>query len=134
MSDSHAHASSVAPPNTHGHHDDAAHVQAHVNTYLKIGGLLVLFTVITVWLSYFDFGVIFGAPPGDKKWNIIVALIVATFKVSLVAAYFMHLKEEKATIWRFLIVTVFFVSGLFFLTLLHEKDPIQGTNYSQHDN
>lgn len=112
------HASTVAPPNTHGAHDDAAHVQAHVRKYLTIGGILILCTGLTVWLAYWDFG--------SRHNNFIIAMIVASFKVTLVGAYFMHLKEERITIWRFLIFTTIFVLGLFFLTLLHEADPIQG--------
>ena len=54
-------------------------------------------------------------------------MIVATFKAGLVAAIFMHLKGERATIWRFLIFTAIFAAGLFLLTWLHEADPIQGT-------
>jgi caa(3)-type oxidase subunit IV len=115
----------VAPPNTHGAHDDAAHVAAHVRKYLFIGALLVLFTGITVALSYVNFG--------GHRINIAVALLVATFKVGLVAAYFMHLKEEKITIWRFLIFTCFFVAGLFFLTLLHQEDPIMGRAHKTDD-
>jgi cytochrome c oxidase subunit 4 len=108
----------VAPPHTHGAHDDAAHVAAHVRKYLMIGLILVIFTGITVGLSYMNFG--------SRHNNILIAMLVATFKVTLVGAYFMHLKEEKITIWRFLIFTTIFVLGLFFLTLLHEADPIRG--------
>jgi cytochrome c oxidase subunit 4 len=123
----------VAPPNTHGAHDDAAHVQAHVLKYLKIGLILILCTGLTVGLAYVNFG--------SRHNNFIIAMIVATFKVTLVGAYFMHLKEERITIWRFLIFTAFFVLGLFFLTFLHEQDPIngrahhpndQGTYYNEH--
>lgn len=115
----------MAPAHSHGAHDDAAHVAAHVKKYLMIGAALIVLTVVTVGLSYVDFG--------SHHNNIIVALLVATFKVCLVAAYFMHLKGERATIWRFLFFTAIFVCGLFFLTLLHESDPIIGTNYNHHE-
>ena len=59
-------------------------------------------------------------------------MIVATIKVGFVAAIFMHLKGEKWTIWKFLLFTMFFVSGLFFLTLLHTADPIFGTTHNTH--
>jgi hypothetical protein len=56
-----------------------------------------------------------------------------------VAAIFMHLKGEKAMIWKFLFFTMFFVAGLFLLTLLHYADPIGGhageffsTTHTQH--
>ncbi len=81
-----------------------------------VGGLLLLFTAITVALSYVDFG--------TQKANMAVGMLVATFKAGLVAAIFMHLSAEKQLIYRILIFTVFFVLGLFWLTYLHWYDPI----------
>ena len=52
-----------------------------------VGATLLLFTGITVALSYVDFG--------TQKANIAVAMLVATFKAGLVAAIFMHLSAEK---------------------------------------
>jgi caa(3)-type oxidase subunit IV len=103
---------------------DAEHIAAHVGAYLKVGAALLVLTGVTVALSYVDFG--------SRSNNILVGMFVATFKASLVAAIFMHLKGEKATIWRFLFFTAFFAFGLFMLTLLHNSDPITGTNYSKH--
>lgn len=96
----------------------------HAVPYLIVGGVLLVFTLITVWLSYFDFG--------STKANVIIAMIVATFKVTLVGAIFMHLKEEKKTIWRPLFFTAFFVLGLFVLSLLHFYDPILGSVHNHH--
>src|SRR4051794_22955882 len=107
---SHDHAHSVAPPNTHGAHDDAAHVRAHLRKYKLVGLTLIAFTLGTVGLAYVPFH--------SHSTNILVGLLVATFKVCLVGAFFMHLLEERVTIWRFLIFTFIFVCGLFFLTLL----------------
>ena len=96
----------------HDHHD----VSKHVKKYLMVGALLMVFTIITVALSYFDFG--------SHKANIAVGMLVATFKAALVAAIFMHLSAEKQLIYRVLLFTVFFVLGLFWLTYLHWYDPI----------
>ncbi len=98
------------------HKTDAAHVNKHVTGYLIVGLALFACTALTVGLSYVDFG--------TGKANIIVAMIVATFKAGLVAAIFMHLLSERWTIYRFLILTVFFVTGLFLLTLLAYHNPI----------
>ena len=114
---------SVAHGGGHGH-DDAAHVAKHVKGYLLVGAILLAGTALTVYLSYVDFG--------SQEWNIIVAMIVATFKAGLVAAIFMHLKGERITIWRFLFFTAFFVFGLFMLTLFHYVDPITGTTHTHH--
>ncbi len=125
MADSHSHeAHAVVPPNSHGASHDAEHVAKHVKGYLLVGFALIVCTGITVGLSYVNFG--------SAKWNIIVAMILATFKAGLVAAIFMHLKGERITIWRFLIFTAIFVTGLFMLTFLHVSDPIMGTNWAVH--
>jgi caa(3)-type oxidase subunit IV len=112
------HDSHAAPHGDHAHHD------MHLGLYLGVGAFLLFATVVTVWLSYVDFG--------SHHANFVVAMIVATIKVGFVAAIFMHLKGEKWTIWKFLLFTVFFVTGLFMLTLLHYADPIFGTSHSIH--
>ncbi len=98
-------------------HDEQSHdVSKHVNAYLKVGATLLLFTGITVFLSYVNFG--------SMKANVAVAMLVATFKAGLVAAIFMHLNSEKKVIYRILIFTGFFVFALFWLTYLHWYNPI----------
>ena len=106
-----SHAAQVA------HDEHVAHdVSKHIRGYLLVGLTLIVFTAITVALSYFDFG--------TQKANVAVAMLVATFKAALVAAIFMHLSNEKRMIYRILIFTAFFVLGLFFLTYLAWYDPI----------
>jgi caa(3)-type oxidase subunit IV len=80
----------AAPEHSHApDHDVAHHVNAHVKGYILVGGLLIFCTALTVWLSFVNFG--------SQNANIIVAMILATFKVGCVAAIFMHLKSEKWT-------------------------------------
>ena len=99
------------------HDEHAAHdVSKHIRAYVLVGLTLIIFTGITVALSYVNFG--------TQKANVAVAMLVATFKAGLVAAIFMHLSSEKRMIYRILIFTVFFVLGLFFLTYLAWYDPI----------
>ena len=113
-------------------HEEYAHeVHAHVTKYLMVGGLLLAFTVITVALSYVDFGVVLShlfhtnlSEGQGRKANVTVALLVATFKAGLVAAIFMHLAAEKRLIYRVLIFTGFFVLGLFWLTYLAWYNPV----------
>lgn len=114
----------------HGHSDgDHEHtIMNHAKPYFLVGGILLFFTLVTVWLSYVDFDRLIGG----HGWNIIIAMVVATFKVSLVGAIFMHLKGEKKTIWRPLFFTAFFVTGLFLLTMLHFYDPIHTTHFNHH--
>ena len=112
----------------HGH--DAAHgsMFAHVKVYLIIGALLFIFTAITVGLSYVDFDHMLNSHGMNMK----IGLTVATFKVCLVGAWFMHLKQEKAVIWRPLLFTFFFVTALFLLFLLAHSDPIPGSVHWHH--
>jgi caa(3)-type oxidase subunit IV len=108
----------AAPEHSHApDHDVAHHVNAHVKGYILVGGLLIFCTALTVWLSFVNFG--------SQNANIIVAMILATFKVGCVAAIFMHLKSEKWTIYRILLITVLFAIGLFALTGLAFSDPIR---------
>jgi caa(3)-type oxidase subunit IV len=125
MSDPHTPATAEAHAAPHDHAHDIA---KHVKGYIMVGALLIAFTLITVILSYADFDKWFGG----HNWNIVIAMIVATFKAGLVAAIFMHLKQEKLTIWKFLLFTAFFCAGLFFLTMLHWVDPIYGTTRTHH--
>ncbi|MGB8355465.1 MAG: cytochrome C oxidase subunit IV family protein [Chthoniobacteraceae bacterium] len=103
----------------HGAHDD---VSKHVKLYVLVGATLLFCTGLTVALSYVNFNRWFGQ---GRDWNIVVAMILATFKAGLVAAIFMHLLHEKWTIYRFLLLTVFFVIGLFALSLLGFTDHIR---------
>lgn len=107
----------VVAAGDHDHDEHTAHdVSKHIRGYLMVGGTLLLFTGITVALSYVNFG--------TQKANVAVAMLVATFKAGLVAAIFMHLSSEKRMIYRILIFTFFFVFGLFWLTYLAWYDPI----------
>jgi caa(3)-type oxidase subunit IV len=98
-------------------HEEYAHgIQKHVKGYLMVGAALIVCTALTVGLSYVNFG--------SPKANIIVALLLAAFKVILVGAVFMHLAAEKKLIYRVLIFTGFFVLALFWLTYLAWYNPI----------
>lgn len=124
MSDSHNHPKEVSPAAAHDPtaHAEHAHHDMHLGLYLGVGGFLLFATVVTVWLSFVDFG--------SHAANWIVAMLVATIKVAFVAAIFMHLKGEKWMIWKFLLFTLFFCAGLFLLSWFHHADPIFGTNYT----
>ena len=88
-------------------------VQGHIKLYYKIGGALLVLTVVTVAVSYIDFAV---------PMAIVVALIVATAKGSLVASYFMHLIGEQKGIYAALALTVFFFVVLIFVPILGHSD------------
>ena len=64
--------------------------------------------------------------------TISVALFIAVTKAFLVAGFFMHLISERKAIYAILLATVFFFSGLMYLTVwAHGQVPV-GTVYSGH--
>ena len=84
-------------------------VQAHIQLYKKIGAALMVLTVVTVLASFLPVGIALG---------VVVALIIATVKGSLVASYFMHLVGERKSIYFTLLLTGFFFLVLIFIPLL----------------
>ena len=91
-------------------------LKKHIKLYALIGAILFACTGLTVWLSYVDFG--------SHALNIGIGLLVATIKALLVALIFMHLNHEKSLIYKILAYTLFFVLGLFVLTILAFYDPL----------
>ncbi len=130
--------SAHAPVTTESHPPGDAHAaphdhsEMHVKFYVGTGALLVFLTGFTVALSYIDLDHIIGRLVGGSHWNMIIGMIVASFKVGLVMGIFMHLKGEKDTVWRFLYFTAFFAMGLFLLTAFAILDPIYGTLHNHH--
>ncbi|MEP6822494.1 MAG: cytochrome C oxidase subunit IV family protein [Chthoniobacterales bacterium] len=106
----------VSEAEAHDAHDHDHDVSKHVNKYLLVGATLLVFTGLTVFLSYLDFG--------SHKANLVIGMIVATIKAGLVAAIFMHLSAERKLIYRILLFTAIFVTGLFWLTYLAWYNPI----------
>ena len=77
-------------------------------TYLAVYGVLVLLTGVTVMISYVDLGLM----------NVVVALLIASVKASLVALFFMHLKSEDRLVWGFALTPIVFLSLIMFGTLI----------------
>jgi caa(3)-type oxidase subunit IV len=102
-------------------HDSPEYLQKQSKLIWIIGGILILCTGITVWAADWDLG--------SHSRNITFGLLIAAFKSSLVALIFMHLKSERGLIYKFLIFTVVFVIGLFYLTYLAWSDPLWFKNF-----
>jgi cytochrome c oxidase subunit 4 len=82
-----------------GHDNSPEAIKKEIRKYLIVLGCLAALTLITVWISYFHL----------PTWQAVtLALIVATIKGSLVAAFFMHLISERKLIYAVLVVTIFF--------------------------
>lgn len=83
---------------------ETSHGLAHVMPLwllAAVWGALLVFTVITVAVTKFDFG-------GMNLW---IAMAIATVKASLVALYFMHLRYDRP------FNAVVLISALLFVTL-----------------
>ena len=104
------------PHTSHEHEHD---VRKDIRKYVGVFIALLVGTLLTVAVSYHHFG-----QAGDNTGNIVIALLIAFVKAGLVAAFFMHLSSEKWTIYRVLLLTTFFVLGLFLLTMLAFHNPI----------
>ncbi len=88
-------------------------MKKHIPLYWGIGTALFVLTIVTVAVSYLRLAIV-GA--------LIVAMIIATIKGSMVAAIFMHLKGEKKIIWGTLILCAFFFVVLMALPVLTTQD------------
>lgn len=91
-------------------------VTKHFNTYMMVFGALFAGTIATVWASRLDTSI---------RTGIIIALVIAAVKATLVAANFMHLRWERSrTIWLSLaLCAVFFVVLMFVPTLVNNDHP-----------
>jgi caa(3)-type oxidase subunit IV len=103
--------------------DSPEEMARHKRAYWLVFYALCFFTVFTVALAkfeIFDFG-----HPGISHRDIIVGLVVATVKSSLVGLIFMHLNHEKGLIYKFLVFTFCFATGLMGLIFLAWWNPIE---------
>ena len=102
-----SHAAPHGGDHDHGHdhvHGDDGAVHVHIASngfYWGIFGALICLTLLTVKVSYYDFG----------SANILIAILIATMKASLVAAFFMHLRHDK------LFNTLSFLAAFLFLAI-----------------
>ncbi len=97
-----------------GHHADE-HFDKHIKLAIGVFLALLVLTVATVLASYIHLG---------HMGNIVLALIVATFKATLVAGVFMHLIGEKRVVFQVLIFAFIFFAGLIALTLFTYGDSV----------
>lgn len=73
-----------------------------VRTYVLVWLTLTIMTFVTFYVSTIDLG----------EWNIVVALLIAFFKMMLVVLIFMNVKSESP------LTKLFAAAGFFWLILL----------------
>jgi cytochrome c oxidase subunit 4 len=96
-------------------HSDPEAIKKSIRSYGIVGGLLLVFTAITVAANQIHLAV---------PVAITIALIIATMKGSMVASIFMHLSHEKKWIYGALLLTVVFFIVLLFVPLATVSDTI----------
>ena len=73
-----------------------------IGTYLAVFAALMILTVVTVISAHIDLG----------HFNIVVALVVAFTKATLVVTYFMHLRYENR-LFTFMLLAAIFTYAVF---------------------
>ena len=87
-------------------HTEEHHITTN-KTYIIVWLALMILTAVTVYVSYINFGIL----------NIVIALVVASIKASVVALYFMHLKFEDSITWVFALFPLSLLALLIALTI-----------------
>lgn len=99
---------------SHSHTHSAEHHAGHIRKYWLVFAALVVGTIITVAAYFVHLPTVF--------LTVLVALLIASTKASLVAGWFMHLVAEQKMIYVILGFTFFFFLGMMFLTLWSFSD------------
>jgi cytochrome c oxidase subunit 4 len=76
-------------------------------TYVQVCVALVLLTFLTVGVSFLHM---------EGVWHIVLGLIIAICKASLVVLFFMHALFSSRVTWMVIAVSAFWVGLLFVLT------------------
>jgi len=90
-------------------------IRKHVWVYYMVFGTLAVLTGLTVGVSYLNL---------PFQQAVILALMIASLKGFLVAAYFMHLISEKKIILSVLTLTTVFLAAVFLLPLLTQASGL----------
>ena len=95
-------------------------VRKESKKYLWVGLTLLLMTAVTVTVSRLNVGVALA---------ICIALMIAAFKGSLVASFFMHLASEKKAINILLLSTLFLFIVLIGFILVGRSNVYEGLTH-----
>lgn len=102
--------------------DSPEEIKKHVKLYMLIGVILFICTVLTVAVAkieWLDFG-----ERGFDTIDMVIGLLIASLKATLVAVIFMHLNHEKSMIYWIFGIGLFFGFCLMAITAFSFSDPI----------
>ena len=85
----------------------ASHHIIPLRTYLTIGAILLVLTAVTVAVSFIHFG----------AFNLVIAMVIASVKATLVAMFFMHLYYDNKLFTAIFSIALIFVSVFIILTM-----------------
>ena len=94
-------------PSTKQEHFDPMSHLVPVWIYVAIWATLMVFTALTVFAATVELGV----------FNIVVALLIATIKGTLVALFFMHLRYSTKLTMVTVVAAIFFLLIMFSLSM-----------------
>lgn len=86
-----------------------------ISVYNAVFATLLLLTVVTVWAATQEFG----------PFNLLIAMLIATVKATVVTLFFMHLQWESKIIWGIVIYPLF----IFFLILVGTLGDVAVKNH-----
>ena len=110
-------AHSESHEDAHGHDHHMGHVASKKVLFGTWGTLMVL-TIVTVTASKVDFGA--------AELNLLIAMVIAIIKATLVCLFFMHLKFDKL-FHSLLVVGAIVTAGLFVGYTLLDSNQYQST-------
>jgi len=98
------------------HAEHSEHVLSS-GLYTLIWGILIICTFLTAWIATIDLG----------PFNTVVALIIATFKASIVVLIFMHVKYTSERMTKAILISaLFWLLLLLFLSLIDYSSRFAG--------
>ena len=101
--------SSHSEAGAHGQHTFEEHV-VPLSTYVAVFVTLMILTALTTGMAWVDMG----------RWNVVVALIIAVCKATLVVLFFMHAKYNKGLSRIVLVGAIFWLGIMITFTLSDE--------------
>lgn len=96
-------------------------INKSVRAFMKVFAALIFLTFVTVGLSMVEMP--------THSMNILVGMILAAIKASLVGLIFMHLNHERSTVYKVLAFTAVFVIVMFVLFVMAHSDPLVDPNF-----
>lgn len=99
---------------------DIAHIEEvkkHIRVYISVFAALAVLTIVTVAVGYMHLPMV----PA-----LIAALVIATIKAGLVAAYFMHLVSEERVVHWLVWMSLGLLLTMFAIFTVYYYDQIGG--------